>query len=396
MRGAGARVQARVVGHRLDAVAGEELGGLLDRVAREAVHDARVARVLLAQERQQLLLGVGFRDDPVLDVGPVEARLEVARMRHGQALGDLLVRRVCGRGRQRDARDVRPALAEQRESQVVGAEVVTPLGHAVRLVDREDGDLRPRQQVQRAVQAQPLRGQVEQVQLARQQLGLDHAALVEVLRGVHEAGAHAQRAQRVHLVLHQGDERRDDHACTRSDQGRNLIAERLAATRRHQDDGVTARHHVLDDRFLLAAEGVVPEDPVERGQCLALPQLLRRVRFGHHTRPAHRPVPRASRLDHCVHDRGPRRQPRSYPQAATVRLLCAPLSRPRSLHRAAHLTRVPPVGPSRMATPHDRGTCCSGRRRGRSRRTGTVPYTALAPLGVIACPSVRSGPLSPS
>ncbi|GAA2423896.1 hypothetical protein GCM10010255_76610 [Streptomyces coeruleofuscus] len=44
-----------------------------------------------------------------------------------------------------------------------------------------------------------------------------------------------------------------------------------------------------------------------------------RVQFRHHTRPAcsdHRSVPRASRLDHCVHHRRPHRQPRSYPQAA--------------------------------------------------------------------------------
>ncbi|MGC0330184.1 hypothetical protein RKD23_003174 [Streptomyces sp. SAI-170] len=136
-----------------------------------------------------------------------------------------LVRRPGGRRRERDARHVRPALTEQGQGEIVGAEVVAPLGHAVCLVDREDRDLAAGEQVEGGVQAQPLRRQVEQVQLARQELGLHRPALVEVLRGVHEAGPHAQRTQCVHLVLHQRDQRGDDDTCAGSDQGGDLVAQ---------------------------------------------------------------------------------------------------------------------------------------------------------------------------
>ncbi len=297
VRRARGRVQARVVRHRRDAVGVEELGRALHRVAREAVHDAGVARVLLAEEGEELLPWVGLGHDPVLDVGPVEAGDEVPGRRQVQPLSDLLVGGAGGRGGEGDPRDVRPALAEQGEGEVVGAEVVAPLGHAVGLVDREDGDLAAGEQVQRGVHAQPLRRQVQQVQLAGQELGLDHAPLVEVLGGVDETGAHAEGAQGVHLVLHEGDQRRDDHARAGPDEGRDLVAERFAAARRHEDDGVTTRHHMLDDRLLLAPEGVVSEDPVQRGQRLAVGRARPLGHLCHLADPArhaHRPVPRRS------------------------------------------------------------------------------------------------------
>ena len=124
--------------------------------------------------------------------------------------GDLRVRgRRRGRG-QRDARHVRPALVQHRQGQVVGPEVVAPLRHAVRLVDREQRD-RARGRAAACVAGTPqaLGRQVEQVQLAGEERRLDQPPRVEVLRRVEEAGPHAERAQRVDLVLHQRDQRRD-------------------------------------------------------------------------------------------------------------------------------------------------------------------------------------------
>lgn len=85
--GAGPRVEPRVVRDGLDPVVAEEVGGALDRVAREAVDDARVARVLLLEEGEELLLRVVLGDDPVLDVGPVEAGDEVLGVGQGEPAG---------------------------------------------------------------------------------------------------------------------------------------------------------------------------------------------------------------------------------------------------------------------------------------------------------------------
>ena len=48
-----------------------------------------------------------------------------------------------------------------------------------------------------------------------------------------------------------------------SQQGRQLVAERLAAAGGHQHQRVAAGHDLLDDLRLLAAEAVVTEDVLE-------------------------------------------------------------------------------------------------------------------------------------
>ncbi len=251
--------QARVVRQGADALLGELLRGPLDRRARQAVHDPGVALVLGAQQVQQLLERAVLGGHPVGDVGPVEARHEVPRLDQAQALRDLLAGVLGGRRGQRDARHPGPAFGQRAEAQVVGPEVVPPLGHAVRLVDGEQRDRALVEQPRRRLDAEPLRGQVQQVQLARA-VGLLHlAALVGVLRGVEEPGAHPERLQGVDLVLHQGDQRGDDHARAPAHQRGDLVAQRLAAARRHQHQGVAAARHRLDDVLLVAAERVVAE-----------------------------------------------------------------------------------------------------------------------------------------
>ena len=58
---------------------------------------------------------------------------------------------------------------QQRELQIVVAKIMPPLGHTVGFIDSEQGDLGLFQQRQRARLYQPLRGDVEHVQLALQQ-----------------------------------------------------------------------------------------------------------------------------------------------------------------------------------------------------------------------------------
>src|SRR5262249_19554546 len=64
-------------------------------------------------------------------------------------------------------------------------------------------------------------------------------------RTVYECRRNAARAERVKLVLHQRDELRDDHRNTSDHQGRQLIAQRLTAPRRHHHDRVSTFEHGL-------------------------------------------------------------------------------------------------------------------------------------------------------
>jgi hypothetical protein len=58
---------------------------------------------------------------------------------------------------------------------------------------------------------QGLRGHVQQFDLARPDAPDRGRVLAHAQRAVQEGGDHAQLAQGVHLVLHEGDEGRDDH-----------------------------------------------------------------------------------------------------------------------------------------------------------------------------------------
>ena len=88
------RVEAGVVGERRHAMAREELGGLLDLGAGRAIDDAGVAGVVRLDEGQQLAARIVLLDQPVADVGPVEAGHEAARLLERQALDDLLAGRA--------------------------------------------------------------------------------------------------------------------------------------------------------------------------------------------------------------------------------------------------------------------------------------------------------------
>ena len=119
------------------------------------------------------------------------------------------------------------------------------------------------EQPQRRLGAQPFRRHVEQVKLTGDELGLDQAALVEVLGGVEEPGPDAEVPQRVHLVLHERDERRDDHSGPLPHQRGNLVAQGLAAAGRHQHQGVVAADEVVDDLPLAVPEGVIAENAAQ-------------------------------------------------------------------------------------------------------------------------------------
>ena len=217
------------------------------------------ARVLRAQQVQQLPARLVLQHDPVGDVWPVEAGDEVARATQVEPGGDLGPGGVGRRRGQGDPRHVRPPLVQRGQFEVIGPEVVPPLGHAVRLVDREQRDPAAIEQPHRRFGPQPLRRQVEQVQLAGQERRLDPPPLARLLGRVEEPGPHALRGQRVHLVLHQRDERGDDHAGAVPDERRDLVAQRLAAAGRHEHERVPAAGNVVDDLPLPAPERLVPE-----------------------------------------------------------------------------------------------------------------------------------------
>ncbi len=258
--------QAGVIGQGVDALLLQPGRRLVDLAPRQAVDDARFA-AMIGEKSEQLLARIVTLDDGVADVRAIEAGDKDLRRVEPEAGDDLLPRQLVGGGGERDARDVRVALVQFRELDVLGPEVVAPLRHAVRLVDGEQRELAARvelvHQADETVGKQALGRDVHQIELAAHQaaFGVDHR--VESERGIEESGAYAGLQQRVDLILHQRDQRRDDDADARPQQRRNLEAQGLAAAGWHQHQRVAAVAHMLDDLGLMAAKLRVAENAME-------------------------------------------------------------------------------------------------------------------------------------
>ena len=281
-----AGAEAGVIGARVDAPLPQPRRGLLDPAARQAVDDARVAPVLGVEQPGELIAGAALRNDPVANVRPVEAGDEHPGVLQAQPVPDFPPRRLVGGRGKRNSRRGRKPLVQHRELQVFRPEVVAPLRHAVRFVDSEQRDVDLVEQRQRPLAEQPLRGDVEKVDVTGPQPRLDTEHLAVRKRRIEARRPHPGLQEPIDLIAHQRDEGRDDDCRAGTDEGRNLVAERLPAARRHQDQAVAARDRVLDDRLLPAAEPLVAEDATQQVPCrgghsgIVLRALGRHVRSG--------------------------------------------------------------------------------------------------------------------
>ena len=130
----------------------------------------------------------------------------------------------------------------------------------MRLVDREQGEPAAGEEVEEAQSLEPLGGHVDEVELALTHGALDAHRLLEAERRVEDGRAHPEltRAATWSCISAMSGETTDRQAVEA--QGGNLVAERLAATGRHEDERVAAGQDVADHLLLQAAEsGVAPD-----------------------------------------------------------------------------------------------------------------------------------------
>ena len=82
--------------------------------------------------------------------------------------------------------------------------------------------------------------------------------------GIQVLGTNAELAQGFDLVLHQRDQRRDDDATSVTQQGRHLVAQRLATAGGHQHQGIVTGSDMLHDVLLRTTEIVVTKDALKQ------------------------------------------------------------------------------------------------------------------------------------
>ncbi len=258
----------RVVGgHVLAQGAREQLSHLLTRAAGPGVHD-RGQRIRLAQCRHKPPALVGRRraaDHGKRQIRPVEPGRDANRIAEREPARDVVGHRRR-RGRGESHRRLRPHLpGGVGEEEVVGAEVVAPLGDAVRLVDDEQPDLDLPDELREARRGKALGGDVEQPDLARGSPGQRITVGAGALLRVDQLDpSRRDLAQRGHLVLHQRDERRDHEREVVAHQRRELVAERLARAGGHHHERVATRERGRDRLGLAGPEMFESEQPPER------------------------------------------------------------------------------------------------------------------------------------
>ena len=199
-----------------------------------------------------------------VEVGAGEAMHVGDRLTHAQARHHVLPDLWGGGGRAGDQLHRFQGRRDLADAKVVAAEVVSPLRDAVGLVDHQPRRSRFCQHRLKVGAHQTFGGDIEQAQaaLAVGELGATLLATVEV--GVEGGGGDAAGAQRLDLVLHQGDQRRDHHRGAGREQRGQLIAQRFATAGGHHHHGVAAGHHRLDHLTLAGAEVMVAEVTAQR------------------------------------------------------------------------------------------------------------------------------------
>ncbi len=127
---------------------------------------------------------------------------------------------------------------------------MAPLRNAVRFVDHQQRDPEGLQQLEKPLVLHPLRRQIEQPKPPLVEI-LSHSVLFNSSEaGVKCSSSNLPLPQSRELILHQRNERRNHQRQPRHESRRQLIAERLPLSGRHDRHCITPGQHRANDFFL--------------------------------------------------------------------------------------------------------------------------------------------------
>ena len=159
-------IQSCMIGKRGDASSIELLGRLIGAVALEAIDYAAFAEMLVFDEAHELVERPGaavLAHHGVANVRPIKTGHKHAAV-HQKLFADLLAGIEVGRCRQCNSRHLRPVFAQKAQCAVLGSEVVSPHGYAVRFINRKERHVKPIEQINHGRHHQTLRRHIIAVQ----------------------------------------------------------------------------------------------------------------------------------------------------------------------------------------------------------------------------------------
>ena len=240
--GAGFRPQSGVVEGGRDAGGPQGFRQFLGACPAADIHDAGARNAFAdAQDLSNLVLRLPHY---IAQVGALEAGPQEILFLEAQAVHDVVAHYGRCRGGEGDDRGVY-TVSEFANLQVVGTEVVAPLGDAVGFVHHNVGDFEHAQIGLEQVCVQAFRAQQGQVHFPAVHAGMDghgpYAPLPEVL----------------HLVFHEGNQGRDYQRQALLHEGGYLEAHALAAARGQNGQHVPSFQGFPDNLLLHGPETVI-------------------------------------------------------------------------------------------------------------------------------------------
>ena len=206
---------------------------------------------------QQAAELVAVVQNHVCQVFAHETRLEPAAVVHQQFRTDILGHPWRSRCREGNDRCCGVILAYVGNLKIRRTEIVAPLRNAVRLVHGNHAHLHVPEMLYELPLPQAFGRHIEKLQRPADSVG-QHVRHLFTLHARHNArGLELAVVQLLHLVFHEGYQRRHHQAHPLAHQRWQLVAERLAATSRKQGQRVVALHHGFYDFLLQGAERIV-------------------------------------------------------------------------------------------------------------------------------------------
>ena len=205
-----------MIGSGLDVVGLQNLCQLLHLLTRQTVDDTALAGMLLDELDDVLINILRLRTYLVIQVRTVERTLELLGIHDTQILLDIRTDLIRCRRRQGNDGCLTDFIDDRTDATILRTEVMTPLRDTMGLVNGVERDLRLLQEFHILVLGQRLGSHIEQLGLTIQDIGLHLIDSRLVQRRVQVMGRTfvTHRADDIHLILHQGYQRRDDNSRT--------------------------------------------------------------------------------------------------------------------------------------------------------------------------------------
>ena len=243
-----------MVAHSGKSLPAQPFAHLLDRAARQTVHDHALS-LLLPQKRDKGGIFVRRLFHLKTKVGTIKAGTHGHRLPQIQQLHNIAPHLSCGCGGKRShRRPLRKRFQKLPDLQIAGTKILSPLGYAVRFIHRNKGDRQSFRHTGKAFRQKTLRSHINDFIPALRGALKRQTKLPRGQGAVQVSRLHAGLDQSGNLILHQGNQRRNHKRYTVHHQRRDLIAKRFSRSRRHQPEHIAPRQKAVHQLLLPASK----------------------------------------------------------------------------------------------------------------------------------------------